>query len=464
MAYLAYICKLKNIRAHPNGDFIKIAEACNDTVIVELDASAEDLYVYFPPDGRLSQDFCDANNLIGYTDPKTGKKKGGFFGTNRKVRVQKFRGEKSYGFATEISSLGKMCQYLQKNNKINSLKSPFIADLEQAILNLKEGDSFTELAEVPICEKFVTKATREARNGKNKQKKNIRFPEHFDTKQFRYELNKIPDNSLIYLNVKVHGTSARYGHVQEEVPIPLPWWKRASNYLHLTKFKPETKFEWIYQAGTRRVELNPDKRDDYYGKEEYRFSFMKNVWHLLRKGEVIYLELCGYTDTNKLIMPAHNTDKLDKELRKKYGKQMIYKYDCPEGTCKPFVYRVTQVNEDGVQFDLPWPQVKHRAAQLGLETVIQLEGPLFVTTAENQKCAYTSDGLLINLQEMVENETEGSDPLDESHIREGVVVRIEHGSGVYFLKQKSFNFLLMESRQKDNNTILDTEEAEDNEA
>ena len=465
MSYSAYICKVKNVRVHPNADRLALGECLNDTVVLGLNTKEDDLLLYFPPDGRLSEDFCAANDLIGYKDPVTGERKGGFFDHKRKVRVQKFRGEPSYGFATEVGSLYKLATYFENTGKQKQAN-----ELSKAVDKLKGGDSFTELAGIPICEKYITKATRNAQGGSNKQKKprkkNPRFPEHVDTKQFRYELNKIPSGAIIYLFNKKHGTSSRYGYVQVETQLPLPWYKCAYSSITGKKFKHETKFEWVHQAGSRRVELKDPAGFDYHGSSEYRFDFMKNIWPLLRKGEVIYGEIVGYTDNGRLIMQAHSTDKLDKKLRKQYGPQMIYKYGCPEGTHKFFVYRITQVNEDGHQFDLPWPQVEYRAAQLGLIADKPLIGPIIMGQMGHDQDDYAGDPSMDHqrLKDLVEQLVQGPDPIDPSHIREGVVLHIERGSGTYYLKQKSFEFQLLEGLIKEDPNYIDPEEAEDNEA
>jgi hypothetical protein len=67
---------------------------------------------------------------------------------------------------------------------------------------LKEGDEFNILNNIPICNKYVIKAT--------KLKTKLVFHEHVDTKQIRYYLNSIPlDSNIIITTNKNHGTSVR---------------------------------------------------------------------------------------------------------------------------------------------------------------------------------------------------------------------------------------------------------------
>jgi hypothetical protein len=121
--YSAIVCKV-NTRPHPNADRLLLGTAHGYQVVVGLDTQDGELGVFFAADGQLSEQMCEANDLIGYTDPETGERKGGFFAKNRRVRSQKFRGEKSDGYWTSLSSL--------------SWTGANLSDL-------REGDQFTEL-------------------------------------------------------------------------------------------------------------------------------------------------------------------------------------------------------------------------------------------------------------------------------------------------------------------------------
>lgn len=193
MAYKAYVTSIK-VSNHPDPEVHSIAlgNANGNTVVISKKVKDGDLGLYFECDGQLSEEFAKANDLVRYTDPVTGEKKGGFFDLNRKVRAQKFRGVKSDGFWMPISSLS------------------FIDGFDPN--SLKEGDSFTEINGVAICNKFVTKATQKAASEKKKkdsihkeEKLIITFPKHFDTDQFRNEARKFKAGDLISISMKAHG-------------------------------------------------------------------------------------------------------------------------------------------------------------------------------------------------------------------------------------------------------------------
>lgn len=172
----------------------------------------------------------------------------------------------------------------------------------------------------------------------------------------------------------------------------------------------------------------------------------------LHKGEVIYGEIAGYTETGSPIMATQNVSALkDKSLRTMFGDSMTYTYGCLIGECRVFVYRITQVNEDGHVVELSWPAVRQRCRELSLETV-----PTLAT--------FYLAGDIDSLERVVAGLTDGeSGPhlstLDSRHIREGVVVRWESEYGTGWLKNKSFTFGVLEGYLKESDEYVDAEEA-----
>lgn len=265
----------------------------------------------------------------------------------------------------------------------------------------------------------------------------------------RYDLTIPTTHNFFANNILIHNTSGRYGRVLCEQPLTR--WEKVKRFFNR---KIESRFEYEFLAGTRRVVLGKNKTDGFYNTVEFRLGFMKDVWHLLNKGEIIYGEIVGYTDTGASIMPRVYTKALkDKELTRKYGDSFVYKYGCEEGTCKFFVYRITMVNEDGVVTELPWLQVKARAASLGLQCVPELDYPYYINDMDNGSC-------IDNLKELVAKLVEGPSTLDPSHIREGVVLRVEKGNSPDFYKEKSFTFRQLEDNTKTEDAV-DMEEAQE---
>ena len=66
-----------------------------------------------------------------------------------------------------------------------------------------------------------------------------------------------------------------------------------------------------------------------------------------------------------------------------------------------------------------------------------------------------------DLMERVEKYYDGADPIGKSHVREGVVVRIDNRSKFTAYKHKNFSFKVLEGIIKDTADAPDMEEAEE---
>lgn len=174
----------------------------------------------------------------------------------------------------------------------------------------------------------------------------------------------------------------------------------------------------------------------------------------LHKNEVFYFEIVGTdTETGSPIM-SQNTDCLkDRSIKDRFGSVMNYSYGCENGQCDIYVYRITQVNEDGVVVERSWPQVKQRCKELSIKHVPELTSPLVLNGTNREVVPH----IVFNLTE------DGTDPLpstlDKRHIREGVVVRWESEHGTGFLKNKGHAFGILEGYIKDSDDYVDMEEA-----
>lgn len=417
MSYEAIICELAAVRPHPNADRLKLATVFGNQIVVGLDAEDGDLGIFFATDGQLSEEYANANDLIRRKDA-AGNNAGGMFDPNRKVRAQRLRGEKSDGFWAVIDTLA------------------FAGDVDE----LKHGHKLDTFNGVKICQKYFTPATLRAMSqGGRRKRQNSRFAKHVETDQFRTA--SIPDGSLITITEKIHGTSHRVGNVLDDLPEP----GRVSRFLN-SLFKrndPTTKFTVIH--GTRNVILeDPQTMVGHHGPEDFRHNSTEHFANNLRKGEVVYGEIVGFTPGAPIMSPQSVSKDL-KEVRKTYSETMVYSYGNPEGSCDFYVYRITQVDVDGHATELSWNQVKARALELGIKIV-----PEVVDQTIGRKA---------DIESMVESLMEGPSTLDHSHIREGVVVRVDSPDGrVQWFKAKSFIFGVLEGYMKADDSFVDLEE------
>ena len=401
---------------------------CGYTVLVSKDTADGTLGIFFEAGGQLSEQFCKAHDLVRRKN-EDGTSGGGYFEESRRVRAVKMRGVISEGFFCELDKLSftgaKLASY-------------------------KEGDQFCVANGIPICNKYFTLQTQRAMRdmaGSVAKRENKMFAKHIETEAFKRGIEFIPD-SLLIITEKLHGTSHRVANVLEEVPIKrhkaAAWWAK------LWK-QPTTKMEWKIIHGSRNVVLDNDK-PGYYGSNAFRYRAIGDI--PLAKGEVVYGEIVGYTEGTSTIMNRHDLSGLkDKAAEKMFGKDIAYTYGCPEGCQKFFVYRITQVNEDGYAAELSYFDMVQRCKRLGITPVPLLDILLYEQGNEVE---------LAKRVDVLVNGESGREvlasKLDSTHIREGVVVRYEGAASSGWLKAKSVYFGILEGYLKDTDYV-DIEEA-----
>jgi hypothetical protein len=424
MSYCGYVTRIKELRKHENADRLQVATLFGNSVIVGLDVNEGDLGVYFPTDGKLGLEFARANNLL--RKDENGYPMGGYLDYERRhITSLKLRGEKSDGLYVPIESLSSFCN----------------------ISTLKEGDTITTLKGVLICEKYVPKrkVNSNSVNTTKVKKKAPKesyplFEQHVDTSQLAYNTQQFKEGDLCYITLKLHGTSQRTAHTIKKKTVNL-----LQQVLNKIGFKFKSKKTWDYISGTRRVTLE-NYSGGFYGGNEFRQQWHDFFAGKLHKGECAYYEVVGFTKEDQLIMPECDNKKTkDKEFIKQYGNKTRFTYGCGTGQSEIYVYRITMTNEDGQIIDYPTELVKLRCEQMAVNFVPILDKFLFTSRED--------------LLERVRKFEDGADPIGKSHIREGVIVRIDNKQKFTAFKHKNFNFKCLESIVKADD-ILDIEEAE----
>lgn len=452
MSYTALVCRAYT-RPHPNADRLLLADCHGYQVVVGSDTNNGDLGVFFATDGQLSEAYAAANDCVGYKDPETGEKRGGYFAANRRVRSQKFRGERSDGYWAPLSSL---------------------AFTKAKLSELKEGDTFDTLGGVEICSKYYTPATiRAMRSGGTLRRQNHFFAKHVETDQFKHYFHLIPAGSVITFTEKLHGTSGRFGYVQDEQEV---WWPDWIKWVWRKVFRLgiPTVTVWDHLLGTRNVILKNGKTGGFYASDAFRHKAVEALVGRLFKGEVLYFELVGRTGCSAdsqfgevawIMSPGDNTKLKDKEIERTYGQKMFWRYgteDTYDNYCRLFVYRITRVTDDGHALDLSWPQVKARCRQLNIAHVPEITAAPFVLHLTEEMMVGDGADPRLNLDDLktvVALATDGPSLVDSRHIREGIVLRIDSPDGqTRFLKSKSFTFGLLEGYIKEQDDAIDLEE------
>ena len=441
--YNAIVTKLKNVRPHPNADKVQLATCHGNQVVIGLDSKEDHWGVYFPCDGQLSHEFCHANNL--YRDKTKNKfpdEKPGMFDDNRRVRAQRFRGEISDGFWVPLHYFGFI----------------YVTGLNV------EGLEFDEWGGVPICNKYINPNTIKAaqqNQGKKTRvaKTSVMFKEHIDTEHFGKNVHQIKREDLVIITEKLHGTSHRVGNVL--VDRDLNWFEKL-----LIKLGVKIKeAEWTYLNGTRRVVLEEAKSDATQFHDpsirDKAFNLFKDN---LRKGETVYLEIVGYESENTPIMPSVDTTKMgDKEFTKEYSnmgdkKHMVYSYGCSSAQQDFYVYRMTMTNVDGQSVDYSWDDVVKRCNEIGVKHVPEIIRFRRAELEVNDPTLVDDRNFEDKITEVVDIYSKGKSIVDNTHIKEGVCVRLESGLVPRIYKHKSFEFKVLEGIVKDSG-VVDMEES-----
>lgn len=429
--YYAYITTIKELRKHSNADRLQCATVFGNNVIVDMSYKAGDRIVYFPVDGQLDYAFADDNKLIRKKDAD-GNNIGGYLDPDkRNITALKLRGEKSDGLVLPISVLSKY------------------TDTEK----LKDGDQISEFNGIIICQKYIPKRQHSQRTHtsgkKNVNKKELKeiisypyFVEHIDTQQLAYNQNAFKPGDTCYITLKMHGTSARTANAIEVTKK-----KRHLILKKVFKLKDKEVKSFKCVSGTRRTTLR-DYEGGWYGSNAFRQKYHDFFKERLPKGVEVFYEIVGYTQGTQTIMGKCSNKLIkDKEFTRQYGAETIFSYGCPVGENDIYVYRMTMTNEDGFVVELPWEQVQIECERMGVKCVPTFEKFIFTTWDD--------------LMERVEKYYDGADPIGKTHVREGVVVRIDNRTKFAAYKHKNFSFKCLEGIIKDNADSPDMEEAEE---
>ena len=455
--HCGYVIKVDKLRPHPNADRLQLLDVFGTTTTVGLDVAVGDMGIYFPTDLQLSIEYCVANHLC-RKNPLDGTADTGYMdGDKRNVTAIKLRGERSDGLYAPIKSL----------------------ETFGDISKLKAGDTIDVFNGVEICKKYIPRSNKRAvsgsGNGKAKSKKPKApiaplFMEHSDTSQLAYNLGAFKPGDEIEITLKMHGTSQRTAYV----PVLKGYKRTFWDWLLRRPGKPV--YEYGYVSGTRRTILN-DYEGGFYGSNAFRKqhadAFVGKLW----KGETVYYEVVGFTDTGAPIMGDCQNKKLnDKEFVKQYGEITRFSYGCvPTGPQSAFdgkgnelirltdapqsdlyVYRMTMTNEDGDVVEYTPDFMRYRCEQMGVKCVPVFEKFIIPNIS----------GLLVQdagnyVQYKAEQYYDGPDPVGRSHVREGVVVRILNRPKFTAYKHKNFSFKCLEGIVKADAEAPDMEEAEE---
>jgi hypothetical protein len=397
-----------------------------NSVLIGKDSPEDELYLFFPAESQISHEFLSKNNLYRHENLNADPSQKGFFEDNRRVKAIKFRGIISSGFIIPVSSLG-------------------WGDIhDTSVLSLKIGDEFNEINGIEICRKYARKRNPGSSVKSNTKESMIekvldkrQAPEHMDTAQLMRNIGKLSLDTELVITYKLHGTSART--YRSLVKRKLNRREKIAKFFG-AKVKEE---DYDYVACSRRqvksigFEQLPNKNHWFVSGDLWSEVAKKEIDGKLNKGEAIYYEIIGKTYTGEVIQGGYT-----------------YGLDQP----MIFVYRITNINPDGIEVDLPWNQVEERCRQLGLGTCsVFFKGTLgeFIEKYDSGQTYLEIEEPLIRI--FYNKLLEKPSILDSSVVEEGFCVRIDKYPKPEIFKIKSKKFLEHESKALDKN-IIDMEE------
>lgn len=430
--YCGYITTINHLRKHSNADRLQCTTVFGNNVILDLSYQEGQRVVFFPTDGQLSAEFANENNLVRKKD-ENGNNIGGYLNPEkRNITALKLRGEKSEGLVLPIEVLSKYTN----------------------VDKLKDGDQITILNGHEICKKYIPNSKKRGGHGsssgnisrnKKEEKEKVSYPffvEHIDTAQLAYNQKAFKEGDICYITLKMHGTSARTANTIQVTK------KKAPKLLKtLFGMKDKEIIEYQPVSGTRRTTLR-DYEGGWHGSDVFRKKYHDLFKDKLPKGMEVFYEIVGWVNESTTIMgKCSNKLVKDKEFSNQYGKETVFSYGCQTGQSDCYVYRMTMTNPDGYSVELPWEQVQAECERMGVKCVPTFERFLFTTWED--------------LMARVEKYYDGVDPVGKTHIREGVVVRIDNRSKFTAYKHKNFYFKVLEGIIKDTAEEPDMEEAEE---
>lgn len=398
---------------------VKVTHQGND-VLTQKDTDESKLYLFFPAECAISKEYLSKNNEFRDSTLNQDKTKKGYFESNR-VKAIKFKGVISTGYIAPVNTLSWL---LNPDN----------------ISKLKEGDEFTHIDGIEICKKYTIKQKNPGASLGKPSKildgivDSKLAPEHFSTEHLLKNCNKIDLNDYIAITYKLHGTSARYFNTLTHKK--LNWIEKLAQKLGLNVVSEEYK----EVVGSRKV-IKSIGFNELNGKQHY-YKDSGDIWTKvgeeylkgkLNKGEAIYCEIIGKTYTGEAIQRGYSYG---------YKKPIVY------------IYRISNINPQGIEIDLSYYQMKERANQIGLPTCPELFYGKLQHFLEIGNRYIIPGSLEEKLSIIFYNELlEKPSILDNSVIEEGFCIRVDKYPKPYIFKIKSKKFLLHESGDLDKNYI-----------
>lgn len=404
--YAATIVRIEHLNPLENSDNLMGAPLLGMQAIVSKDTEIGTVGVVFVSGTQLSDEYTARNNLYRHKEFNEDKEKAGFIEDNRRVKAIKLRGNRSDALFMPLSSL---------------------AYTKVDLSDFKVGDVFEELNGHEICKKYEVKRKSVPRHEKNKHKVFERvdeklFPRHYDTSQYYRVLDVYKPYTEIIVTQKLHGCLLRFSHIPVKRELTLV--ERLVGKLGVKVQKEE--YDHVYGSNRVIKDANNERQQHFYDHDIWTEAG-RRYDDMVPENFVVYGELVGWTPDGSPIQ-AH------------------YTYRMPHGTNEFYVYRVAQINGQGIVTDLSWDQVKEFCRDRGIRTVPEL-------WRGKHEDFNPEEWLDTSYHDKLHGGYPQALPLDDdSPCDEGVCIRID-GLAPYITKLKSPEFYAHESKMQDEEAV-----------
>ncbi len=429
--YTCQVIKLPVKKSIPSLDNLVEVVHQGNSCLVGKDSDPNELYLFFPVECQISDEFLANNNLFRHSEKNKDTTKTGFFEDSGRVKAIKFKGIISSGFIIPESALWRSfdpsCTFSYNHKS-------------------EVGDEFNIIDGKEICKKYKKPAnTPGAPGSKDKNGRiideivNSRMaPEHPDTSQLMKNIHKLNLEDVIAVTYKLHGTSARYYNTLVKRKLSLL--ERVSRFFGAKIQEEEYKFVCASRRVIKSVAGEEVNNKKHYYSEDLWTKVGKNLLEdKLNEGEAIYCEIIGKDYTGKEIQGGYS-----------------YGFNEP----KVYIYRISNINSQGIEVDLSYQQMKLRAEQLGIEVCPELfYGKLedFIEKLGKIPRNLTTNDYPVDKEYLLPQYIEDSfkillevpSILDKSVVEEGFILRKDTCNKPEMFKIKSKKFLLHESKVLD---------------
>ena len=398
----------------------------NSIVIGKEEFKTGDIAVYCAAETVLHELFLHLNSMYEDKELNVDQEKKGYINKHGRLRVIRLGGVPSYGLLLHPTSIATFI-----NEPVDSVIK---------FLEAHEGEDFDEINGERFVQVYVppVKGQQERGSKAERLKKKLdrfkmliegSFRLHYETAQLQKNMKDIDPDDLVYISVKVHGTSAIFANILTNVPTN--WFKRMWRKYILHNQEYDQKYNLVYSSRTviKNQYINKKQKPGGYYSDDVWGYWAKKLDGLVPQEYCIYCEISGFTPNGSPI-------------------QKGYDYGCThvaEEKSKLMVYRATY---QGKELEIPevieiGKMLKEKLGDCIMEFPLLYQGTLKDLYPEIDVQNHWHENVLENLKVEKRFCMEMDEPMCKTKVpREGFVLRKGNDpvSEAWKLKTDAFKF------------------------